>query len=59
MLAFMVACSDDDNGDKQITLPNPSEQNQTAFANEETTGTFQFIAKSAWTATLTENTLSR
>jgi|GEM_PF-4130432 len=53
---IMTGCSnDDDNGDKQIELPNQSEKTQTAFANDETTGGFTFTSKSTWTATITEN----
>jgi predicted small secreted protein len=46
-------------GDKQIVMSEQSEQTQHAFADEETTGGFTFTAKSAWTATVTENAASR
>ncbi len=40
--------------EEQITLPDQSDKNQTAFADEETTKGFTLIAKSAWTATIEE-----
>lgn len=55
--AFIITgCSSDDNDDdKEITLSNQSEETQTAFADEETTGNFTFTAKSSWTANVSEN----
>lgn len=54
---ILTGCNDDDdNGEKQIELPNQSEQIQQAYADDETTGGFTFTAKSAWTATVTETT---
>ena len=54
----MTGCSKDNNGGGdgggQITLPNQSEQTQTAFADEETTGGFTFEAQSAWQAFVEE-----
>lgn len=59
----LVGCSDDNNGDdnggKQIELPDQSEQTQQGYADDETTGGFTFTAKSAWTATVLETTTSR
>jgi len=54
---IMTGCSnDDDNGnDKQIEMPNQSEQTQQAYADDETSGGFTFTSKSTWTATITEN----
>lgn len=57
----MVSC-DKNGGDPpqgaepEIEIPNESELTQTAFADEETTGGFTFVAKSAWTATVEETT---
>lgn len=57
-----VGCSDnngDDNGDKQIELPDRSELTQQGYADDQTTGGFTFTAKSAWRATVLETTASR
>lgn len=60
---LMAGCSKDDDNDvdngKQIVLPDETEKEQTAFADEKTSGNFTFTAKSAWSATVTENLLSR
>jgi len=45
-----------DGGDKQITLPNQTEKEQLAYADEESTGGFSFVAKADWTATVVETT---
>ncbi len=62
-LATMTSCDPaGGNGpadDEQITLNNPAEENQTAFADEETSGGVTFTAKSDWTATVTEGGSSR
>lgn len=53
--AFIPAgCDNDDDHDRQIEMPNQSEQIQMGYADDETTGGFTFTAKSAWTATVTE-----
>jgi len=54
---ILVGCIDnkDENGDKQIGLIHPSEQEQYYIYNG-TTGDFTFNARSAWTATVTEST---
>ena len=41
---------------KQIQLPNETEKNQQAFADDESTGGFTFTAKADWTANVTETT---
>ena len=45
-----------DGDDKQITLPNQTEKEQLAYADEESTGGFSFVAKADWTATVAETT---
>ena len=58
--AFIITgCSKDSDGDVQIQLPNQSEQTQTGYANDQTTGGFTFVAKAAWTATVAETTPPR
>ena len=57
--ATFTACEkgEEDGGNKQIELPDQSEQTQQAYADEETTGGgFTFVAKSAWTAAVAETT---
>ncbi len=56
-----VGCGEagNDEGDKQIELPDKTEETQQAFADEETTGGFTFTAKQSWTATVTEGKATR
>ncbi len=54
---LIVSCSDDDKEEeRQIEIPDQSEQTQNAFADEKTSGSFTFTAKSGWMATVTEET---
>ncbi|MDR2882260.1 MAG: hypothetical protein LBU98_00545, partial [Alistipes sp.] len=43
----------------QIEVPDESELTQQAFADEQTSGGFTFVAKAAWTATVTESANTR
>lgn len=58
MIATMVVftgCDDnDDNENKEIIIPNQSELNQSAYADEETSGGITFTATTAWTADIRE-----
>lgn len=55
---MFTACSsdgDDDGGNGSITLSNAGDSSQTAYADEENTGSgFTFTAQSTWTATVVE-----
>lgn len=56
-----VSCSEDDASfEDEITLPKKEQANQTAFADDgDTGGGFMFVAKSAWSAAVSETTASR
>ncbi|HJD75849.1 MAG TPA: DUF4595 domain-containing protein [Bacteroides reticulotermitis] len=58
---IMTSCSNDDNdaSDTQIKLSNQSEQNQQAYADDETTDGFTFTAKDEWTATISGKSVTR
>ncbi len=47
-----------DSGGNPITIPDPSQQTQTANADETVAGNVTFTAKAAWTATVAETTPS-
>lgn len=56
-----VSCSEDDASfEDEITLPKKEQASQTAFADDgDTGGGFMFVAKSAWSAAVSETTASR
>ena len=60
-LSLFAGCDKDNEGvdEKKIELSNKSEQNQTAFADDEAMNGFTFTAKKNWTATVTEGTVLR
>ena len=60
-ILMVTGCSSDNGNDddKQIELPNKSEETQMGYADDETSGGFTFTAKSAWTATIAESASSK
>jgi hypothetical protein len=58
---IMTGCDKDNEGndEQQIVMLDKSEENQTGYADDETTGGFTFTAKSNWEANVVETPASR